>query len=255
MEVGRLPRERIRHPRQWPRVRSVRTTYPGIDTALFFSTTSHRLDTSRDSNGLFKGYPDGLVDIAEGLRDITDYDVLDERLTDDGFLDEYNVLVWPIGLVTEARTLQTVRRWIDRGGILIVGNLGAVRTVENDRGAFADLEPDPSGRTRVGNGSVYDLDGGRVDLGWLAASRAYVTPDATPVAGPFLAPLDTAFDNILVSQFETGLLLFNRGSITVTKTLVMPAGNWRFTYSHLSIAVTLAPGALRWTDGLNGRAR
>lgn len=220
--------------------------YPATDTALFFSTTAHRLDTQRDSDGLYKGFPDGLVDIAEGLRDILDYDVLDERLVEDGFLDQYDVLIWPVGMLTEASTLHSLRAWIDRGGILIVGSLAAVHTVENDRGAFADLTPDPSGRTRVGNGSIYDLGGGAVDLGSLVASRAYVTADATPAAGLFLAPLDTTFDNVLVSQFAAGLLLYNRGSTTVSHALSVPPGPWRFTNPNLPPSVTLEPGAIRW---------
>ncbi len=79
MERGR---ESFRQARSLPR-----HDYPRIDAAIFFSTTAHRLENWDNwREGFGGGYPEGMAPWLEGLRDILDYDVVDERLIDDGAL-------------------------------------------------------------------------------------------------------------------------------------------------------------------------
>ena len=48
----------------------------------------------------------------------------------DGVLASYRVLIWPAGYVAEAGTMTRIRRWVEAGGALIVGDLGLVVTVD-----------------------------------------------------------------------------------------------------------------------------
>ena len=71
--------------------------YPRIDSAIFFPTTAHRLDDWEWHEGFQGGYPEGMAPWLESLRDILDYDVVDERLIGDGALRDYRLLIWPSG--------------------------------------------------------------------------------------------------------------------------------------------------------------
>ena len=225
-----------------------RGEYPEIDTALFFSTTAHRLDDRRREQG-FSGYPDNLVPLTEGLRDVVDYDVVDERLVADGALSNYRVLVWPIGFVAEAATLSQLRAWVEGGGVLVVGNLANVATVEGDRGAFADL---PTGTViSVGSGTIIDTNGDIDQLAALVATRGYVQLGAIS-SSSLLPPVDRLADGVLVSEFDDGIMLFNTTNTTVTKELSIPLGEWRFSYEGLPRQVPLPAFAIRWVDGRTG---
>lgn len=225
-----------------------RGEYPEVDTALFFSTTAHRLDDRRRDQG-FPGYPDNLLPRTEGLRDVVDYDVVDERLVADGALARYRVLVWPLGFVTEATTLSQLRAWVESGGVLVVGSLAEVTTVEGDRGAFADL---PAGtEIPLGSGAIIDTNGDFDQLASLVATRGYVQLGALP-SSALLPPLDRVADGVLVSEFDDGILLFNTTNTMVTKELSIPPGEWRLSYDGLPQQVPLPALAIRWVEGRTG---
>ena len=226
-----------------------RGKYPETDTALFFSTTAHRLDDSQREQG-FKGYPDRLAPFTEGLRDVVDYDVADERLVSDGALANYRVLVWPVGFIAEATTLSHLREWVEGGGVLVVGALADVATIEGDRGAFANL---PSGKTvSLGKGTIFDASGDLDRLAFIVANREYAQSGAVP-SSALLPPLDRVVDGVLVSEFADGIMLFNTKETEVTKALSMPAGEWRLSYDGIPQQVVLPPLAIRWVDGRAGR--
>ena len=197
--------------------------YPQIDTALFFPTTSHFLDDwnnwrPQDFSG---GFPEGLQAYAEDLRDRVDYDVVDERLISDGFLDSYRFLIWPIGNVAEADTLQKIKTWVENGGTLLIADLENIKTVEQDHGAFENLAklPETDGVRQVGKGSIIKIGRNVTDL------------DAT-----FLAEHD-ACDGVLVSAFKEGTLFFNKTDKPAEKTI---------SVKGVSTEITLAPLEIRW---------
>lgn len=197
--------------------------YPQIDTALFFPTTSHFLANWNNwqPKGFSGGFPEGLQAYAEDLRDMVDYDVVDERLVSDGFLNSYRVLIWPVGDVAEAGTLRKVRTWVGNGGTLLVAGLENIKTVEQDRGAFRDLAklPATDGVRRVGKGKIITIGRKVNDL------------DAV-----FPAELD-ARDGVLVSAFKEGTLFFNRTDKPVVK---------KVSVAGISTEITLAPFQFQW---------
>jgi hypothetical protein len=197
--------------------------YPQIDTALFFPTTSHFLDDWDNwrSKGFGGGFPEGLQAYAEELRDMIDYDVVDERLVSDGFLKSYRFLIWPTGKIAEAETLQKVKTWVASGGTLLIAGLEHITTVEQDRGAFESLAilPATDGARQVGKGKVIRIGDKVEDLD-----------------GVFPAALD-ARDGVLVSTFKGGTLLFNKTGQTVVK---------KMSVKGVPAEITLAPLQLRW---------
>ena len=170
--------------------------YPRVDTALFFPTTSHFLENWDNWRlaGFVGGFPGGLQAYAEHLRDLLDYDVVDERLVADGFLKSYRFLIWPTGKVAEADTLRKIRAWVEDGGTLLIAGLEDVRTVERDRGAFEGVAERPvtRGVRRVGKGRIIEIG-----------------EDPDDLDGRFPGGLD-ARDGVLVSALQGGTLVFNR---------------------------------------------
>jgi hypothetical protein len=197
--------------------------YPRIDTALFFTTTAHFLenwDNWRPA-GFNGGFPGGLQEYAEALRDRIDYDVVDERLISDGFLASYRFLIWPRGTVAEADTLRKIKAWVQDGGTLLIAGLEDIRTVERDSGAFEGLAnlPATGGVRQVGKGRLIEIAGGVQDLD-----------------GKVPAGLD-ARDGVLVSAFKAGTLVFNRTDRAVMKT---------FSVKGIPTEITLEPFEFRW---------
>jgi hypothetical protein len=227
MERGR---ELFRHARSLPR-----HDYPRIDAAIFFSRTAHRLDDWDNwRTGFQGGYPEGMAPWLEGLRDILDYDVVDERLIDDGALRTYRLLIWPFGTRVESCTMAKIRDWVEHGGTLLVRDLPALRTVEGDRIT-----------TPAGQGRVVDA-GGRLER--LAEQVRTRDRQATG-----LPPLDARPDGVLTSLFDDGILLFNRQAKAVTVELSMPAGRWDVDYPGLPASITLPPLAIRWVASRSGK--
>lgn len=113
---------------------------PVVDVALFFPTTDHRLNPQTD-------YPPRLAGMAADLRDVMDYDMVDEELMADGALNRYRVLIWLEGTYSEAATLTRIKQWVEHGGTLLWCGNDPMQTVEGDTKAGRDLlglaAPDP----------------------------------------------------------------------------------------------------------------
>lgn len=103
-----------------------------VDVAMFFPTTSHLLRPGQ-------GYPRLLKQGCSAIRDVLDYDIVDERMILDGALDNYRVLVFWEGSVVEAPVLDRIRTWVERGGIVTAYDFGKIETVEGNTDWFRDV--------------------------------------------------------------------------------------------------------------------
>jgi Glycosyl hydrolase family 14 len=222
-------REAFQHAHSLPR-----HDYPRIDAAIFFSTTAHRLENWKNwREGFQGGYPEGMPQWLEGLRDILDYDVVDERLIDDGALARYRLLIWPFGTTVESRTADKIRAWVEQGGTLLVREMSALRTVEGERVTIP-----------AGKGRVVDAGGSLEQLAERVRTR-----DGQMTGLP---PLDVQKDGVLTSLFDDGLLLFNRNGKEVNLKLAMPGGHWDVEYPGLAGNVVLPPLGIRWVGRGDG---
>lgn len=102
---------------------------PLVDVGLFLNQTARELGDSNWAAG------------AQGLRAVADYELLDDRLIADGALRHVRVLAWLAGPVLEAATYRTLREWVSGGGLLLVGGLGDLETVEGDTAPSRELLP------------------------------------------------------------------------------------------------------------------
>jgi hypothetical protein len=194
--------------------------YPQVDTALFFPTTAHYLDDWNNwkPEGFSGGFPEGLQQYAEDLRGMIDYDVVDERLVSDGFLDAYRFLIWPTGNVAESATLKRVKTWVENGGTLLIADIKSIHTVEG-AAAFADL------LKGVPTGGVWQAGKGKI---------VEIGKDVRDLESRFPEKLD-ARDGVLVSTFREGTLVFNGTGKTVVKTISTARGPTEITLAPLQI--------------------
>jgi hypothetical protein len=239
------------------------SSYPAIDCAVLFPTTTHYLENWNTwrPEGFAGGFPAGLREFAEEIRDIVDYDVVDERLVDDGALTRYRTLIWPTGRIVETTTLTKIRAWLENGGILLVHDLASIKNVAGDQGAFSGGMRQQSGRgfVRVGNGYVFDARGDLSQLKALLINRGNLRKidSAYPVRLTSLPPIDNVQDGVLTSVFSDGILLFNPKDRPKTKSISLPegVGPWDIVYANLPAKVDLPAFALRWIDGKTGDVR
>jgi hypothetical protein len=100
---------------------------PVVDVALFFPTTDHRLHPEIT-------FPRKLQSDGAELRDIMDFDMVDEQLIGEDALKNYRVLVWIEGQYVEQSTLEKLDRWINKGGVLLRWGTNAVENVGGETG-------------------------------------------------------------------------------------------------------------------------
>jgi hypothetical protein len=112
------------------------------DVALMFPNTDQRLRPA-------VGYPPLLASLGATLRSAMDFDILDERMVEDGALKGYRVLVLTDGAFFAPGALAAIEAWVKAGGVL-VGGAQPMMTVEGDSATWqrlfglpADAAPQP----------------------------------------------------------------------------------------------------------------
>ena len=93
--------------------RNLRAEHSITEIALFYPTSWHRCNL-RQAN------PPNLTVAAEEIRDILDYDVVDENMALDGALDKYRVIAMFDGNFTESSVYKKLYAWIEQGGTLLL---------------------------------------------------------------------------------------------------------------------------------------
>ncbi|MBI2302197.1 MAG: family 14 glycosylhydrolase [Armatimonadetes bacterium] len=168
---------------------------PVVDVALFFPSTDHRLHPT-------VGYPGRFHAIGAALRDVMDYDILDERLIEDGGLARYRVLVWLEGTYIEAPVMAKLTDWVRGGGVLV--KLGATppTTVEGDQSPGQALLEAAGKVSIVGDGNMTDT-----------MQTARVLVQAIRGAGPAgdaARDIDLDWDGVYTTLLANGeVILFN----------------------------------------------
>jgi prepilin-type processing-associated H-X9-DG protein len=105
--------------------------------AVYYPFTHFKL---KDEHGFSeKGRRDIYWPQIEELRDIVDFDLVDEVLIEDGILDDYDYVIVVQGVTYEADELERLAKWVEDGGVLITHNLGVPATVEGDLTVGAKL--------------------------------------------------------------------------------------------------------------------
>ena len=218
---------------------------PINDVAMFYPTTSRAL---RLNAAGVRPFESGCMD----LRDVMNYDILDERMITDGALEHFRVLVMWEGMVVEADVLNKIQDWVQRGGVICSYDYGKVETVEGDRSWFADLfgyagklAPTFSPEApQIGIGAEFDIQRLRTQwarpygLGWTVffpVQRGqlnayyqvirYLTYhlselDSAKADG---VTSDDAFDGLFSTLLEDKILYYNPSDKSITRTVNLSA--------------------------------
>jgi hypothetical protein len=220
--------------------RHLRGEHSMTDIALFFPTSDHR-------SRIGQGYPERLVGAASWIRNLLDYDVVDENMILDGALREYRVLVFYDGQVLEEAVARKTHRWVESGGLLFLSrylfpfenvdeqeiewlNELALPQIPAEELEFGDELVEWSREnafTPVGRGGVLvspwpaDQAGKGFELLRVAAYRA------SGLRGRFrdLPNVDNIWDGVATSLFENRLLFFNANEQAATVELEIEPDN------------------------------
>jgi hypothetical protein len=154
---------------------------------------------------------------------VLDYDVVDERLVCEGFLNEYKYLIWPTGTITEESTLDRIAEWVENGGTLLVCEIEKIGTIEGKSNNFtkiANLVAE-NGVRKAGKGCSIQI-----------------SKDIADLCSKYPGKLDD-LDDVLLSEFKDGILVFNRGKDSVAK---------KISTSNGSVELMLESCQMAWID-------
>ncbi len=112
--------------------RFLRVDKPVKDVAVFYPAEAQEIRPEQGYNRLFARE-------CARLRDLADYDIVDDRMVDDGCLSGYRVLVLWQGTICSPATLAIIKQWVNNGGVLVAYDFGKVTTFSGDTSWFKDL--------------------------------------------------------------------------------------------------------------------
>jgi len=206
---------------------------PLCSVALFFPTSQQRLaaDTCDQLPRLLQA--------SEVLRDLTDYDVLDERMILDDALVGRHMLLWPEGTVVDEAVFRRVLEWVKYGGEVITWCRGPITRTDGKELA----EPGRGAgefRYRRGRWIVLGGDpGGSEDVFQAMGEKVHaIVQERFPDLLETLP--DRERDGILATTFPDRIVLYNGTDSAVEKT-VWPAPDG---VAFPAVVITLQPHSL-----------
>jgi hypothetical protein len=104
---------------------------PVVDVAMFYPAEAQKLRPSEGYNNLFAqacGY----------VRDIANFDIVDDRMVLDGCLSNYRILALWEGTMCDQATLDKIRAWVNDGGVLVAYDFGKITNFEGEAPWYAD---------------------------------------------------------------------------------------------------------------------
>jgi hypothetical protein len=120
---------------------------PVIDVAAFYPDASIKLD---DELVRYR-WGSTFFSVARALRQEVDFDYASEQMVLDGALARYKVLLFLWGAVTEKAVLESMDRWVRKGGTLVFAPRprGVPETVEGDTSMAEAWVSGDTGKGRV----------------------------------------------------------------------------------------------------------
>ena len=151
------------------------------------------------------------IGAADRLRDLTDFDVLDELLVLDGALGKrYRTLIMMQADFVEQAVLDKIEAWVHAGGRLVVFGKAGIANVEGDTWSATEIG-DATGDVRsqkLGRGVVVRMDSFPANDGALEPLRR---------ALPDLIGADSKFDGVWVTRRGSQVLILNKSDSPVTR--------------------------------------
>jgi len=177
---------------------------PKVDVAVLYPKTSLALR--------WADFPQR----ASLLRDIVDFDFIDETMLRDGALKKYKFLLIISGDFIEKEDLAIIRKWVEEGGILFSCGVARMATVEGDYSLFEELFNREGGVKALGKGRTH-----YIPIGWNESGKLFallvekLREEGCPVP-------DGVKDGVYATLFPHHLLLLNTNDEEVKKSLILP---------------------------------
>lgn len=187
---------------------------PRVDAGMIYPDTSVVLGESDTSE---------LADRAGVLRDVLDFDFVDDGMIATGALARYRILLLVSGRHFERATLEALHDWVTAGGLLVGCGVDGPYAVDGEHfaGAFFELS---GGERRLGGGSTFWVPGvgGAADV-----SAAMTGPVRDWLQASGLRMLDGEVDGTYAARTEGRMYLLNTEEREVARDVTTPDGTAR----------------------------
>ncbi len=103
----------------------MRVEKPIVDVAMFYPAQAQKLRPDQPYAPLF-------AQATAYVRDFANFDIVDDRMVNDGCLNNYRVLVLWEGTQADQTTLDKIKEWVLNGGVLLCYDFGKVTNFEGN---------------------------------------------------------------------------------------------------------------------------
>jgi hypothetical protein len=110
----------------------LRVERPVVDVAMFYPAQAQSLRPDQPYANTFER-------ACSYLRDYGNFDIVDDRMVNDGCLANYRVLALWEGTACDRITLDKIKAWVDGGGVLLAYDFGKVADFNGDTSWFKEL--------------------------------------------------------------------------------------------------------------------
>ncbi len=109
----------------------MRVSKPVVDVAMFYPADAQKTRPA-------EGYANLFAQACGYVRDIANFDIVDDRMVLDGCLSNYRVLALWEGTMCDQATLDKIKAWVNDGGVLLAYDFGKVTNFEGEAPWYAD---------------------------------------------------------------------------------------------------------------------
>lgn len=111
--------------------RFLRVEKPVVDVAMFYPAEAQQLRP--------EGFAPLFAQACGFLRDVVNYDIVDDRMVRDGCLGRYRILALWEGAMARPETLARIKEWVSDGGVVLAYDFGKVRSFDGDTSWFTEM--------------------------------------------------------------------------------------------------------------------
>ena len=179
---------------------------PVIDVAVLFPYTSINFDPSILKSVYYQ---------CSKLRDVLDFDLVDENMIEDGSLKKYRFLLLLDGNLMQRGTFMKIEEWLKAGGILISSKYITLSAVREVIGWYQGLFSNYDGIERIGEGYVL-LYCGREE-NYLEFIRQAIHNEEKTYPWDGIPEIDNQWDGVYATRFSDRVIYYNSTNSRIRK--------------------------------------
>jgi len=181
---------------------------PIIEVAVLFPNTSIALNSAVLSS---------IYNLSSRLRDVLDFDLVDENMIADDALEKYRFLFLLDGNLLHTKTLRKIEAWVKAGGVFIVPKNIGLFTVGEDTEILQQLFPQSDGIRKVGGGYTVLYPRSGQDYLEFIRQSVYNREKKYPWTG--IPEVDDEWDGVYATRFANKIMFYNSTNAVIRKTI------------------------------------